>query len=321
VSHPFAEISHVFKSFGKTRVLNDVSLSAAGGEVIAVLGSSGSGKTTLLRCIAGLETADSGEARIGDKVLFSGRVSLRPQERPVSLLFQDFALFPHLSAMGNVLLASGKTDEGKRRAADMLDMVSLGELSHRYPHELSGGQQQRVALARALATNPELLLLDEPFSSLDRVLKTAVRAEVSALIAKTGITALIVTHDVDDAIEMADRIAVMDQGRVVASGTAKELYENPRNAYTAALFGEYNILRNEENHLIGIRPEHLSPSGESGAEAQVIGCRPWLGRFKILAESAGREVVFYSAEPMEPGASIRLKAWAGAEFVIEKTDN
>lgn len=211
------------------------------GETLALLGESGSGKSTLLRIICGLEIPDSGELRIGGKLFNSDKTHVKPENRNIGLVFQDNALFPHLSVAGNIAF-------GLKRGAkasvltELMETTKLKGLEKRMPHELSGGQQQRVALARALATNPQLLLLDEPFSTLDHSLKNEIRAEIKEVIRSSGKSCIIVTHHMDDATSMADRIAILQDGKMIQTGTPRELYESPVNTYVAKLFGTINTI-------------------------------------------------------------------------------
>ena len=230
----------VHKSFGPVRAVDGVDLEVGEGDVGAVLGPSGCGKTTLLRLLAGFERPDGdGLIRIGERVVACGGVFLPPEKRRIGMVFQDYALFPHLTVRGNVAYARGdKTDE-------VLELVGLQALADRHPSELSGGQQQRVALARALAGTPDLVLLDEPFSGLDAALRARVRGEVREILRAAGVTALFVTHDQEEALSLADRVVVMDAGRVQQSGTPEEVYGRPATRWVAEFLGEADVLPGE----------------------------------------------------------------------------
>ncbi|MBN9178054.1 MAG: ABC transporter ATP-binding protein [Microbacterium sp.] len=231
------QLQAIEKSFGGTRVLHGVDLDIAPGEFVSLLGPSGCGKTTALRVLAGLESADGGT------VLLGGRdVSRVPtQRRDIGMVFQSYSLFPHLSVVDNT--AFGLRRRGirrapaARRALDALELVGLGHLADRYPHQLSGGQQQRVALARALVTEPRVLLLDEPLSALDARVRVQLRDEIRRLQLRLGITTVFVTHDQEEALAVSDRIAVMDAGRIEQIGTPEELYLRPRTPVVAAFVG------------------------------------------------------------------------------------
>ncbi len=230
------------KSYGRVRALEGVSLAAERGEILAILGPSGCGKTTLLRLLAGLERADEGSIHIGDRLVDGPGTNVPPERRRVGMVFQHYALFPHLSASENVAfgLPHGSADD--RRVKAMLALVGLGALGHRMPHELSGGQQQRVALARAQAPQPELLLLDEPFSNLDARMRVTVREEVREIIRATGTTALFVTHDQEEALFIGDEVAVLNGGRLEQLDVPAVLYHRPRTPFVAEFLGQTGFL-------------------------------------------------------------------------------
>lgn len=233
-------IKSLSKSFdkGKNYALEDVSFDLKAGDVCAIVGESGSGKTTLVRLIAGLERPDHGSIVLEDKVIASVDKFVQPEKRKIGLVFQEYALFPHLTIFDNILYGISKMKNKKARVQEMLDLVGLSDMGKRYPHQLSGGQQQRVALARALAPKPSLLILDEPFSNLDSMLRTQLRNEVFDIIKKTGVTVLFVTHDTQDALSVADEILILQKGKVVQKDAAANLYVKPNNLYVASLFGD-----------------------------------------------------------------------------------
>ncbi len=234
------EVRGVSKRFGSTPVLTDIDLVIPDRSITALLGASGSGKTTLLRCIAGFERPDSGTITIGDQVVDDGQRMVRAQHRGVGYVPQDGALFPHLTVLGNVAFALSRRE--RSRAHEMLELVGLDELAHRYPHQLSGGQQQRVALARALANRPKVVLLDEPFSSLDATLRSSLRQDIASVLSETGTTTLIVTHDQDEALSLADQVALLGSGHVIACAESHQLYHDPPTVAAAMSLGEANIL-------------------------------------------------------------------------------
>ncbi|HSJ23620.1 MAG TPA: ABC transporter ATP-binding protein [Longimicrobiales bacterium] len=240
------EARHLSKRYGTSThiALNDVSLDVGRGEVLAVVGESGSGKTTLLRLIAGLEIPTDGEVLLNGHVASSARGCVPPERRGVGIVFQDYALFPHLTVLENVAfgLQTLRRKQQRERALQALSLVGLLEYGGRYPHELSGGQQQRVALARAMAPQPALLLLDEPFSNLDVMLKEQVREEVGEILRKAGTTAIFVVHDLDDVLSVADRIAILRDGRLQQIDTPAEVYRKPADEYVARLFGTTSLL-------------------------------------------------------------------------------
>ncbi len=238
-------LEDVSVSLAGQKVLADVSLVARGGQTLALLGPSGCGKTTLLRVLAGLQPTDAGSVRLGEQLVNNGKVHLAAEQRGVGMVFQDFALFPHLSVASNVAFGLPRRERrqaGNGRVTELLDMLNIAELSQRLPGSLSGGQRQRVALARALAPRPSVLLLDEPFSSLDTALRTEVRAEVAVLLRELGITCVFVTHDQEEAFALGDEVAVMRDGAVVQQAAPDELYDHPADPWVAHFVGEADIL-------------------------------------------------------------------------------
>ncbi|HEY2216791.1 MAG TPA: ABC transporter ATP-binding protein [Solirubrobacteraceae bacterium] len=235
----------VRKAFGATTVLRGLDLEAPAGSLTAVLGPSGCGKTTLLRLIAGFERADAGTIAIGEQVVCDGRTQLPPERRGVGVVAQEGALFPHLDVTANVGFGLPRAQRRGSRVAELLDLVGLGGLGKRHPHELSGGQQQRVALARALAPAPRLVLLDEPFDALDATLRVQVRSEVCAVLRESGATALLVTHDQEEALSLADVVAVMRDGAIVQSADPRTLYSDPLDADLASFLGDAVLLDGE----------------------------------------------------------------------------
>ena len=253
--HPLLRIDTVTKRFGSFTAVDQLSLEIAAGEFFALLGPSGCGKTTLLRMLAGLETPDQG------RILLDGEDVSRtpPHLRPVNMMFQSYALFPHLDVVGNVAFGLKRAGlpaaDIAQRVAEMLALTRLEGLEKRRPDQLSGGQRQRVALARALARRPRLLLLDEPMAALDKQLREATQQELLALQRRLGTTFVIVTHDQDEAMTVADRIAVMDKGRLVQVASPRELYERPNSRWTAGFIGDINLI---EGHVVSVHGEMLT---------------------------------------------------------------
>jgi putative spermidine/putrescine transport system ATP-binding protein len=254
------------KAFGNLHALDGLDLAVEPGEMIALLGPSGCGKTTALRVLAGLEDADSGQ------VLVNGRdiTALPANRRDMGMVFQAYSLFPHLTALENVefgLKLRGRAGGGRRgQATDMLDLVGIGPLCGRYPHQLSGGQQQRVALARALAIRPQVLLLDEPLSALDAKVRVQLRDEIKRIQTEVGTTALFVTHDQEEALAVADRVGVMRAGRLEQLGTPAEVYLKPATAFVADFVGLSNRLPGRLDGdgvvVLGTRLPLVSPAGQ-----------------------------------------------------------
>jgi iron(III) transport system ATP-binding protein len=233
-------LSGVDKSFGTVSVLSRVDLVVADRSITAVVGASGSGKTTLLRLVAGFERVDSGSVSIGDVVVDDGKRFVRPEHRGVGYVPQEGALFPHLTVFRNIAFGVPKKDA--HRLEELVDLVGLSGFERRYPHQLSGGQQQRVALARALAIRPSVVLLDEPFSSLDATLRVGLGRDVVRVLKETGTTAVLVTHDQDEAMALADEIAVLRNGHVMACADPRSLYYDPPDLEIATSIGEANIV-------------------------------------------------------------------------------
>jgi putrescine transport system ATP-binding protein len=239
---PFLQIRDIVKDFDGHRAVDHVSIDIAKGEVFALLGSSGCGKTTLLRMLAGFETPTSGTITLDGHDL----AGLRPYERPLNMMFQSYALFPHLTVWDNIafgLRRDGMPADAIRERVDaMLKLVQLAAYAKRKPHQLSGGQQQRVALARSLAKKPQLLLLDEPLGALDKKLREETQIELAHIIEEVGVTCVMVTHDQEEAMTMATRIAVMSQGRFLQVGAPGEVYETPANRFVADFVGNVNLM-------------------------------------------------------------------------------
>jgi iron(III) transport system ATP-binding protein len=275
------QVSH---AYGAVEAVRDVSLALAPGELVCLLGPSGCGKTTVLRLSAGLEELQKGRVLIDGRVVADGRRQEPPEARNVGLMFQDYALFPHLSAAGNVEFGLRRLTGAERRAraAEALEKVGMGGQAEAFPHTLSGGQQQRVALARALAPEPHIMLLDEPFSGLDVRLRNQIRDDALHVLKSSGAATLMVTHDPEEAMFMADRIAVMRDGRILQVGPPADLYYAPADAFVAGFFGDINRLRGTARvmaaRLLGRTSlVHLSVDGVDGEDLHLHARVP--GRF------------------------------------------
>jgi iron(III) transport system ATP-binding protein len=232
------------KRFGDVAAVDGVSLDLATGEHLALIGPSGCGKSTILLMVAGLLAPDGGEIRIGDRRVAGGGDWVEPDRRRVGMVFQDYALFPHLTVTGNIAFGLDRMakPERRKRVEEVLALVGLEALSGRYPHELSSGQQQRVALARSLAPDPAVVLLDEPFSNLDRTLRESLRLETKAVLRRAGATAVLVTHDHSEALGFGDRVAVMRSGHVLQVGSPEELFDFPEDEFVATFLGSADFL-------------------------------------------------------------------------------
>jgi iron(III) transport system ATP-binding protein len=281
--------------------LKSVSLDVAPGTFVVLLGPSGSGKTTLLRCLAGIERIDSGSLSIGSRVVADGRSHVPPEQRDLSMVFQDYALWPHMTALDNVAFALRRRrlsrPECRARAGSMLARVGLEEFARRYPNELSGGQQQRVALARALIADTGLILCDEPLSNLDADLRERMRVEISSLVREAGATTVYITHDQAEAFALADHIGVLEEGVLVQSGSAEDVYHHPATPFVARFTG-----------LAGELPVRVAGHGRDGA-------------FELTATGVGDGSVRLPAlRPAGPdGAGAALKPGDDALLTIRPT--
>jgi iron(III) transport system ATP-binding protein len=268
-------IAGVAKAFGGLSVLSGVDLEIPSGSFTAILGPSGSGKTTLLRIIAGFERPDAGVVRLGQRVVDDADHRFVPCERrQIGYVPQEGALFPHLNVGRNVAFGLAREDRHGTRVGELLELVGLSGMARRYPHQLSGGQQQRVALARALAPGPDIVLLDEPFSSLDASLRASVRADVHDVLRLSGATSILVTHDQDEALSMADQVAILRGGVIAQINTPSRLYRLPRDAELAQFLGEANLVEGTANGTVvqtalgalEMVPAGSVPTGSGAAE-------------------------------------------------------
>jgi ABC-type Fe3+/spermidine/putrescine transport system ATPase subunit len=311
-------VNHLAKSFGpESRVVDGVSFEIRPGEMFFLLGPSGCGKTTVLRMLAGFLRPDGGD------ILFDGRRmnDVAPQHRNTAMVFQNYAIWPHLTVYENVAYGprARKLDRGSvhQRVTDALRVVRLEELAQRKPAQLSGGQQQRVALARALAVEPDLILLDEPLSNLDARLRLELRGELLRIHHETRTTCLYVTHDQEEALSLADRLAVMNQGRIEQTGAPRELYEHPANEFTARFMGEINVLAPDSplagmlggppNRKLGFRPESAHVAGDG--IAAVVKRATYLGsKTELLVETATGEILkLWTGSSVPPEEALRFR--------------
>jgi iron(III) transport system ATP-binding protein len=274
MKQPFLEIGQISKEFGVFKALEEISFTIEKKEFVCLLGPSGCGKTTLLRIIAGLETPSKGFIRLEGNDL----TSLPPSKRDFGIVFQSYALFPNLTAYQNIEYGlknrNLKKKERQERVYEALEMVDLLHIQKKYPSQLSGGQQQRVALARAIALSPKFLLLDEPLSALDAKVRDKLRYEIRAIQEKLGITTIMVTHDQEEALTMADKVVVMNNAKIMQIGSPQEIYNQPHHPFVADFIGSINMWKAEKrtagiNKIIGIRPEHVQLSHDEGVKTRL----------------------------------------------------
>ncbi|MCY3802541.1 MAG: ABC transporter ATP-binding protein [Chloroflexi bacterium] len=317
MSRSVVECVDINKRFGPHPAVDGVSLSAGRGELMTLLGPSGCGKTTTLRLIAGFESPDSGTIAIGGTTVAGPGVSVPPERRRVGIVFQDYSLFPHLDVRANVAYAKKRARRNERSTDELLEMVGLTGMADRMPYELSGGEQQRAALARSLAAEPDVVLLDEPFSNLDASLRARLRMDVREVLRAAGATAIFVTHDIEEALSISDRVAIMFEGRLVQTAEPEELYSRPASKRIARSLGDANFIRGdglgervatEIGTLqvaqpvngpveVMLRPEWLSVTEDSGGAARVVD-REFYGHDQIVKVR------------LESGIELRVRAWS-----------
>ena len=288
------DAQRVEKRFGRTRAVDGASLLVEEGSLVALLGPSGSGKTTLLRVLAGFETPDAGRVEIGGRHVAGEGAWVEPEHRRIGMVFQDGALFPHLTVEGNVAFGTS----GPGRAAECLELVGLADRAKDFPHELSGGERQRIALARALAADPSVVLLDEPFASLDAGLRDSLRVQVRRILKAAGTSALLVTHDQAEALSLADEVAVLRDGRVVQTGSPEEVYDRPSSRWVAEFLGEADVL-------------------PGTAEGGMVSCE--LGRFSAGRELSGAVEVVIRPESVAIGHGAGASRDAPEAVVLERS--
>ncbi|WP_336245325.1 ABC transporter ATP-binding protein [Maritimibacter dapengensis] len=270
---PRLEVRSITRAFGGRPVVNDVSFTVEPGQVTCLLGPSGCGKSTTLRIIAGVDRPDTGVILMDGKPIAGPDVMVPPESRGTGLMFQDFALFPHLSVADNVAFGlKGTRTEKRLRVRDLLGRVGLARYLDSFPHELSGGEQQRVALARALAPNPRIMLMDEPFSGLDNRLRDGIRDETLELLKEEGTAVVLVTHEPEEAMRMGDEILLMRQGRIVQAGAPYNIYNAPMDREAAAFFSDINVIRGRVEGALTRTAfgQFLAPGHPDGADVEIV---------------------------------------------------
>jgi multiple sugar transport system ATP-binding protein len=305
---PALRLEGVRRRIGARTILDGIDLEVAAGECLALLGPSGCGKSTVLRLIAGLDRCDGG------RISLSGRdlTTTSAAQRQVAMVFQSYALYPHLTVERNLSLGLElrrvPPTERRRDLERVLELLQLGDLRQRLPAQLSGGQRQRVALARALLRRPRVFLLDEPMSNLDAQLREDLRPQLRAILRGGSAPVVYVTHDQQEAMGIADRIALLDQGRIQQCGTPQELYRRPANLFVAGFIGRprINLLPLDDGSVLGIRPEHLEPVDEGGLPVRVVS-REWHGASQLLLLSSPRGELRWTCDGQQPiGETLRL---------------
>ena len=319
-------LKNISKKYNDTTILEDISFTCEKGDIVGLIGSSGSGKTTLLRIISGLETPDYGTIKLNNEIVNDKLLCKSPEKRDCSLVFQDFALFPNMTISNNIFFGKSSL-KNKDLIHDLIQFCNLENLLDRYPHEISGGEQQRVALVRALSINPSLLLLDEPLSHLDSDLKQNIRNELINLFEKVKTTTLFVSHDIEDAMTMANKVVVLKDGLVEQVGSPNDIFNKPINRYVAKLFGKSNIIpsklapktcfkfydRELNEDAVSIRPHQFTLLKNHDRKKNtfdgIISSIKSFGNFQeILVDSDGLKLVmhFQNEEKLEINQKIRF---------------
>jgi len=310
---PFLLIDQLVKEFDGVRAVNDISVTINKGEIFALLGSSGCGKSTLLRMLAGFETPTSGRIALAGNSI----VDVPPHQRPINMMFQSYALFPHLSVWDNIAFGLRRDGlpkaEVAARVEQMLALVQLGQYAKRKPHQLSGGQQQRVALARSLAKRPQLLLLDEPLGALDKKLRERTQMELVNIIEQVGVTCVMVTHDQDEAMSMATRIAVMSEGRILQVGAPGEIYETPNCRFVADFIGSVNLF---DGRITEDEPDHVVIDTPDGRQYVAHGITGNLGMDVSVAVRPEKIGIQIAPPALEERASPAEHGYNCAQGVI-----
>ncbi|WP_420915808.1 ABC transporter ATP-binding protein [Oceaniglobus indicus] len=314
---PRLKVENITRSYDGRRVVDDVSLSVMPGQVTCLLGPSGCGKSTTLRIIAGVDQQDSGRIWVDGRLVCDTQTRVPPEDRSIGLMFQDFALFPHLTVAANVAFGlSGPKAVRRARVEELLERVSLSRFMDAWPHELSGGEQQRVALARAIAPRPKVMLMDEPFSGLDNRLRDGIRDETLSILKEEGTAVLLVTHEPEEAMRMADEIALMRAGRVVQVGAPYNIYNAPADRAAAAFFSDINVIEGTvegalTNTAFG---QFLAPGVPDGTPVDIV-IRPQ--HVRIDFDRAGKGPLPTAADGTAARAVVERARFIGKESLVE----
>lgn len=314
---PRLEIRNIHRYFDGRAVVDDVSLQIQAGQVTCLLGPSGCGKSTTLRMIAGVEMQDSGEIYVDGKLICDTVFRVPPERREIGLMFQDFALFPHLSVADNVAFGlKGSKEEKRARVEELLRKVSLTRFIDEFPHQLSGGEQQRVALARALAPRPRIMLMDEPFSGLDNRLRDGIRDETLTLLKEEDAAVLLVTHEPEEAMRMADEIALMRGGKIVQQGAPYNVYTRPNDKASVAFFSDINVLKSQVNGALAETPfgQFLAPGIPDRTDVDIV-FRPQ--HVRIDFDRAGKGPLPTATDGVPARAVVKRARYLGHESLVE----
>ena len=293
----YLNIENLVKFYSKDDpLIKDLNFSVKKGEFVSFIGESGSGKTTFLKCLAGLEKINSGRITLNNRVLDDKTTFIKPNHRKIGFIFQDYPLFPHLSVLENLKI--NLEEQYEKNIKYFLELTGLDNLLSRYPHELSGGEQQRVCITRALIREPDLLLMDEPFSNLDVSIKSKIQSEVYKILKSTNTTSILVTHDIKDTFDISDRILVFKAGIVQQFDKPEEMYCNPANCYCAKILGDLNRIHIDGRELY-IRPEKIKIVDKSEHKIKVEKAS-FIGKeYKIQGTLNNDEIYFYNADPIK----------------------
>ena len=297
----YLEVENLVKSYGNIPVIKNLTFSIEKGQLISFVGESGSGKSTFLKCLSGLENINSGKVILNDKIINDNNLFVKPQRRKIGYVFQDYPLFPHLNIRENICFNLEK--RYFKNFEDIVKLTNLKQLLERYPHEISGGEQQRVSIARSIIREPDLLLLDEPFSNLDANIKYSIRDEICKIIKKTNTTTILVTHDINDALNISDKILIFKAGIVQQYSDPEKMYCEPANCYCAEVLGEINKFPKDDK-IYYIRPENLKVVDSSSNSIIIEKCFFQGKSYKLLGKYENNIWSLYSKTPLKINSEV-----------------
>lgn len=297
----YLEVENLVKSYGNNPVIKNLTFSIEKGQLISFVGESGSGKSTFLKCLSGLENINSGKVILNNKIINDKNLFVKPQRRKIGYVFQDYPLFPHLNIRENICFNLEK--RYFKNFEDIVKLTNLKQLLERYPHEISGGEQQRVSIARSIIREPDLLLLDEPFSNLDANIKYSIRDEICKIIKKTNTTTILVTHDINDALNISDKILIFKAGIVQQYSDPEKMYCEPANCYCAEVLGEINKFPKDDK-IYYIRPENLKVVDSSSNSIIIEKCFFQGKSYKLLGKYENNIWSLYSKTPLKINSEV-----------------